>query len=263
MPRAKATTTTKASTPRRSAAASSNGDAGLVEAPYDLRGQIPPMTPEELEKAMQVAQTGKIVIAPVRMQVTEFRIIGTSPYVQHAFSLKARLQMEATQRAGTQARSRKKREARDFEEDYKQAQHRATKADGGWLGIPAPAFRNAMIDACRLVGFVMTKAKLSVFVEHDGIDVADGTPLVKIIGEPRLHEGWGRNANGGADLRWRPMWEKWGANVRVRWDLDQFSVTDVLNLLNRAGKQVGIGEGRPSSPNSNGLGWGLFDVLPD
>ena len=117
-----------------------------------------------------------------------------------------------------------------------------------------------MISACRVVGFKMTLAKLSVFVEPDGFDAVDGTPLVKIIGEPRLHQGYGRNANGGVDLRWRPMWEQWKAAVHVRWDASQFSAQDVVNLMARAGLQVGIGEGRPDSPNSNGLGWGMFEV---
>jgi hypothetical protein len=33
-----------------------------------------------------------------------------------------------------------------------------------------------------------------------------------------------------------------------------------MNLFLRAGLQVGIGEGRPNSPNSFGLGWGRFEV---
>lgn len=47
----------------------------------------------------------------------------------------------------------------------------------GWIVIPAPAFRCAMIDACRLVG-----AKISVFIEADGFDADDGTPLVRLMG---------------------------------------------------------------------------------
>ena len=38
------------------------------------------------------------------------------------------------------------------------------------------------------------------------------------------------------------------------------SLEDVVNLMVRVGLQVGIGEGRPSSKKSNGIGWGLFDV---
>jgi hypothetical protein len=111
------------------------------------------------------------------------------------------------------------------------------------------------------VGFVMTRAKLSVFVEPDGFDRNDGTPLVRIVGEPHIHEASVRNESGVADIRWRPMWNEWSAVVRVTWDEDQFSATDVMNLMLRAGLQVGIGEGRPSSPNSMGLGWGRFEVV--
>jgi hypothetical protein len=178
--------------------------------------------------------------------------------VQHAFAEKNRKAMEETQRAGQQGRSKRTRAPKDFEALYEAAKH---YSKDGWVGIPAPAFRNACIDACRLVGFKMTHAKLSLFVEADGIDRNEGTPLVRIVGEPRIHEASVRNESGVADIRWRPMWEQWSASVRVTWDMDQFSATDVMNLMLRAGLQVGIGEGRPNSPNSNGLGWGRFEVV--
>jgi hypothetical protein len=57
---------------------------------------------------------------------------------------------------------------------------------------------------------------------------------------------------------WRPGWE---AKVRIRFDGDQFTLTDVTNLLMRVGLQVGIGEGRPDSKMSTGMGWGMFEVL--
>ena len=66
------------------------------------------------------------------------------------------------------------------------------------------------------------------------------------------------------DLRARPMWDSgWSATVRVTFDLDQFSLQDVGNLMMRVGRQVGIGEGRPDSRNSAGMGWGLFDIATD
>lgn len=198
-----------------------------------------------------------VVIEPPKFEIAKIKIVGVSPYVQNKFSRKAREKMEETQRAGEQARKRRKREAKDFEAVYREAMHISKQ---GWYGIPAPAFRNAMISACRIVGFKMTIAKLSVFVEADGIDADDGTPLVRIMGEPRAHEAMVRNATGVADIRWRPMWEEWSAVVRARWDSAQFSASDVVNLLARAGMQVGVGEGRPDSKDSNGQGWGLFEV---
>ena len=199
-----------------------------------------------------------VVIAKPNIISAVFNIIGTAPYVQHKFSQKSRLKIADQHRAGSQARGKKVREARDFSEDCRQATH---IAKDGWYGIPAPAFRNAMISACRLVGFQMTKAKLSVFIVPDGFDVDDGTPLVRLVGgEPEENMAYARNESGVVDLRCRPMWETWGAAVTVKWDRGQFSETDIANLLARAGVQVGIGEGRPDSPNSNGMGWGTFDL---
>lgn len=159
--------------------------------------------------------------------------------------------------AGSQAKAKRQREARDFDDDYQQAMH---KASDGWHGIPAGAFRSAAISACRLVGFKMTLAKLSVFIEADGIDIVDGVPLVKIDGKPEQMRMHTRNATGVADIRVRPMWREWSAVVRVKFDMDQFAGQDVVNLFHRVGSQVGIGEGRPDSRQSAGLGFGTFEI---
>jgi hypothetical protein len=132
------------------------------------------------------------------------------------------------------------------------------KSVEGWACIPAGAFRAAAISACRLVGFKMTMAKLSLFIEQDGLDAIDGTPLVRIHGDPEISEMMVRNATGVADIRVRPLWRDWSCDLRIRYDCDQFNRIDVANLLLRVGTQVGIGEGRPDSKSSNGLGFGLF-----
>ena len=117
-----------------------------------------------------------------------------------------------------------------------------------------------MISACRVAGFQMTKAKLSVFVLPDGFDADDGTPLVRLYGEPEMHQCNVRLESGVASIAIRPMWRTWYAKLRVQWDADQFTLTDVSHLLMRAGMQVGIGEGRPDSKKSHGMGWGTFEL---
>ncbi len=202
-------------------------------------------------------ETQQLTIHPPKFQTAEFLIEGASPYLQNKFSRKARQQMRDKQAAGSTGGKGKKRDAKDFNASYEAAIHRSPN---GWAGIPAPAFRNALISACRLAGFKMTIGKLSVFIEADGFDADDGTPLVKITkGEPTYSEMAVRNASGVCDIRPRPMWsEGWQAKVRIRFDADQFTLEDLANLMMRAGMQVGIGEGRPDSPNSNGMGWGIF-----
>jgi hypothetical protein len=197
-----------------------------------------------------------VTVNAPKFQTAEFHIIGTAPYVQHKFSEKARRQMHDTQAAGSTAKKGSKREAKDFEAQFRAATHRDAQ---GRCGIPAPAFRNGLISACRIVGFAMTRAKLSLFVEADAFDADDGTPLVLIEPEPHYSELAVRNETGVPDLRARPMWDPgWRARVRISYDADQFTLTDVSNLLLRVGVQVGIGEGRPDSKRSAGMGWGLF-----
>lgn len=193
--------------------------------------------------------------------VAAFLIRGTTPFVQHKFSEKAKLQMAQTQQAGSQARKGKIRVARDFDADYEAAMYRMPD---GTNGIPCAAFRAGMISACRLVGFTMTRAKLSLFVEADGYDGTNG--LVRFSsGAPHPTGPMpARNDNGSVDLRNRPMWDPgWEAIVRIRYDRSQFSLTDVAHLLARVGMQVGVGEGRPDSKNSAGMGWGLFELVKE
>jgi hypothetical protein len=199
-----------------------------------------------------------VTIAAPKFERAQFEIVGTAPLVMAAFSEKARQKMREKHEAGSTAKSKKEREARDFAADCEAALHRL---EDSTIGFPASAWRAAMIDACRLVGFKMTMAKMSVFVEADGLDLVSGQPLVRIIGDYEQHVAATRNQTGVTDLRSRPMFRRWSATLRVRWDGDQFRVGDVSNLLARAGMQIGVGEGRPFSRESYGLGWGTFEVV--
>ena len=209
------------------------------------------------QEATRVAE--QVHIAPPNIQPGEVWIKGTAPLVMHKFSDKAKNMMREKQAAGTTANTKKgNRAAKDFDALFEGARHRSFE---GWDGIPAAAFRNACIDACRLVNYKMTMAKMSIVVMADGFDSTEGTPLVKIIGgEPRKLESMVRLATGVCDISVRPQWLEWGARIRFKYDADQFTANDVVNLIARAGMQVGVCEGRPFSKNSNGMGWGTFEI---
>lgn len=201
-----------------------------------------------------------VVVHPANIQRATFRIVGTAPYVQCKFSQKAKeLMMAAMSASKAEKKAKSARPPRNYEEDFLGAQHIST---GGWHGIPCTAFRAAMIDACRTVNLVMTRSKMSVFVAADGFDRDEGTSLVKLLSPapPERVSHPVRNDNGGADIRIRPMWREWSADVTVEFDADMITAESVVNLLDRAGRQVGVGEGRPFSKNSVGQGWGTFAV---
>ena len=197
------------------------------------------------------------IISPPKFGVTDFYIEGAAPLVVERFSKKAELMAKMAE--GQSAKNKKARDARDYDKEAEDARYRSMD---GWEGMNAAAFRAAMISACRLVGFKMTLAKLSAFIEADGFDKNDGVPLVRIYGESQVYTAHTRNATGVVDVRSRPMYRNWAARLRVRYDMDQFKMADVLNLVSRCGMQVGIGAGRPDSKASAGCGFGLFNVVP-
>ena len=205
---------------------------------------------------MNIKEETCVITAPKFGTVT-LLIEGTAPLVVERFSKKAELMAKMAE--GSSAKNKKERSARDYDKEAEEARYRASE---GWEGMNAAAFRAAMISACRLVGFKMTLAKLSTFIEADGFDEKDGVPLVRVFGDSHTYTAHTRNATGVVDVRSRPMYRNWSAKLRVRYDMDQFKMVDVLNLVSRVGMQVGIGAGRPDSKASAGCGFGLFRVVP-
>jgi hypothetical protein len=207
---------------------------------------------------MATSETKTVAIPRPRFGRAEFSIRGTEVLVIHRFSAKTKAQMKQKMETGKAASSRKNREAKDTDQTYQEARYISRD---GWDGFHAASLRNAMISACRLVGFKMTLAKLSIFIEADGYDAQEPQiPLIRIYGEPTKQEDMARVETGQPYVTVRAAYHDWKARVRIRWDSDQFTLEDVTNLLARVGMQVGIGEGRPDSKNSAGMGWGLFEV---
>jgi hypothetical protein len=197
-------------------------------------------------------------IKPPNFRSALFLIKGIAPLVIHRFSAKTKQMMKEKMETGKAASSKRNREPQDTDVLFQESRYQSKQ---GWDGFHAASVRNAMISACRLVGFKMTLAKLSLFVEADGWDAKEPQiPLVRIIGEAQKQEDMARVETGQPYVTVRAAYHDWSAKVKIRWDADQFTLEDVTNLLSRVGLQVGLCEGRPDSKNSAGMGWGLFAV---
>jgi hypothetical protein len=119
-----------------------------------------------------------------------------------------------------------------------------------------------MIAACRKVdGLPMTQAKGAIFVRGQGRDVTDGVSLIRIHGKAVHDRRPARLESGVVDIRNRPRYDDWSAELEIEYDADILSATDVVNLLARAGAQVGICELRPDGANSFGGDLGTWRVV--
>jgi hypothetical protein len=197
-----------------------------------------------------------IKIPPPRFHKITCTIKGTAPFVSNKMPASVVIEMkEAIQKSGTEAK--KKRPARDLEKLYRESMHSTAE---GWAGIPTNALKQAMIRACKITGFEMTDGKMALVVQPQAVSL-EGIPLLRLRGEPQKLV-MPVQTKGLPNISARAQWKEWQiTDLTIEFDRDIFQMQDVANLLERAGKQVGLGAGRPFSQTSCGMGWGTFEVL--
>lgn len=183
---------------------------------------------------------------------------GTSPYVPNKFSPKAAAKMWAYFE-----RSPGKHAPKEKIDPEEEARSRLYVTEDGRYGIPAAALRRALVEAGRFCSLKMKQLAGTVDVLGTDYDRDIGVPLVPIEGgEPEIFVSSVKNTSGTRDLRWRPYFKPgWRCSFAVMYDSGTLSKDDVVELLTRAGMNVGIGDGRPLSPCSPGLGYGRWKVV--
>jgi len=203
-----------------------------------------------IEKALNGAKTPKspssIKVAPIIQRTLTFNIIGTSPMIQHAWSEKGLSQMRMT----SAERRKQPKEARNPEQLADAATYRT---DSGEYGLPVLALKSAIISAAHKdLGVEKTLVKKALF-----IPCKDSNKCVPLIcSEPICREDVVRVGMGATDLRYRPEFADWGAKICVSFDAGMLTSEDIINLINRAGFSIGIGEWRPEK----GGEYGRFEV---
>lgn len=191
-----------------------------------------------------------ISLRPIRTQTIIVPITGVTPVIPHRWSEKA-LRMMRDKQIGDKARP--KRDAKVPEQEAEASTYYLP--DGKTPGIPATAFKAAIVGAVRLFeGITLVTAKQSVFVEGVGPE-----QLVAISGERTLREDTPRNANGGADLRYRFAYYPWTAELTVTYTATVLDLNSIIALVSAAGTG-GVGDWRPSAPKSLTGSFGRFEV---
>lgn len=168
-------------------------------------------------------------------------IKGTSPLIVHAWSEKSK-RMIADKQAGKP--KNKKHEIRKPEEEYEAAKH---KAKEGWEGYPVAGFKAAMIRGAKMVGMVMKDTQQAFFIHAD----CEETQLVKIKGKARMRSDMVRVGIGASDIRYRPEYTEWSANLIIEYNEGILSIDQIHQLVKAAGYGCGIGEMRPEKGKFN------------
>jgi hypothetical protein len=208
--------------------------------------ELPPV--EVLEKKAPPPDKGQVIFIP-RIEViqTTIEVRGITPLIVHAWSEKAKKEMRDKQMGVAS----KKKEFKVPENDFNGARYRDLQ---GRDCAPALAFKNAAVEAGVLAGVFKTILRKALFVLGDWIPILDqdGQPYSDKGTRPVMREDMVRVGQGTADLRYRPMYEKWSCKVPVEFNPRIISAEQLMNLFDNAGYSIGLCEWRPEKDGQFG-----------
>ena len=196
-----------------------------------------------------------IELPALKIGLMEVTIVGDTPLIVHAWSMKAKKEMLDKQMKTAKGA----KEAKNPKADFESSLYRLP--DGGY-GFPSVAFKGAAVTAgTSVAGITKIAARQAFHVLGEDADVQgafDGCKsrvnLVRIEGgAPSMREDMVRVGMGTADLRYRGEFTDWHAKILVRYNANVLSESQILNLLNTAGFAVGVGEWRPEKDGMNGM----------
>lgn len=214
-------------------------------------------------------------IDPLEFDYAILQILGVRPLIVHAWDPKVQSEMLAKQMK-LPVKSNKQRE-RNPQAEFEAALYRIPEDLGGGYGVPAAAFKQSFVDACRHTGLKMTETQGAFHVrgieveqppvvlqDKNGNDIDVGEKSMEIIpiygSQPTMRMDMVRLEGGSADMRFRPQFKTWYCLVPVQIAKGSMTVQQVTDLANRAGFHCGICEWRPFSKKSKNGSYGMYKV---
>jgi hypothetical protein len=204
-----------------------------------------------------------IEINPVEIVSTTIRIQGDTPLIMHKWSEKAKKMILDKQTKATKTKARDlKNPVEDFidsmywiegepAEKSEEAFLEAVERGARW-GFPVTAIKQATISAAYRNGLSKDMASLrgAFFIDGEGPDL-----LADVKGDaPTMREDMVRVGMGVADIRFRGQFTNWYMDLTIRYNKNgQYTLEQIINLINVGGFSCGIGEWRPERDGQNGM----------
>ena len=203
-----------------------------------------------------------IEIRPIQIKTFTVHIAGDTPLIMHAWSEKAKREMLEKQMKVTKTKSRDaKNPVEDFirsmywlspmpEEMTMEAFEEAI-ANGARFGFPITAFKQAAISAAYRMGWAKDKMSMRGAFFIDG----DENQMLEIKSDaPIMREDMVKVGMGTADIRYRGEFRNWSADINISFNENgQYSLEQIINIINAGGYVCGVGEWRPERDGQYGM----------
>lgn len=203
-----------------------------------------------------------IEIKPIEIKKTTIRIVGDTPLIMHAWSEKAKREMLEKQMKTTKSKSR---EAKNPVEDFIRSMYWLTPMpmdmsedgfmqaieSGARFGFPVTAFKQAAISAAYRMGWTKDKMSMRGAFFIDG----DENQMIEIHSDvPVMREDMCKVGMGVADIRFRGEFRNWWADMTISYNTNgQYTLEQIINIINAGGYVCGVGEWRPERDGQFGM----------
>lgn len=202
-----------------------------------------------------------IEIRPLEIKTVNIRIVGDSPLIVHAWSVKAKQMMLDAQMGKTKTKARDKKDPFDDfinsmywlegmpEESTPEAFEKAVHNGARW-GFPVGAIKQAANSAAYRMGWVKNQMELrgSYFLKTDDGEMAEIKGCIPVIREDMVRVGMGS-----ADIRYRGEFKNWHMDFELQYNASgSMTLEQIINCINAGGFACGIGEWRPEKDGSFG-----------
>lgn len=212
--------------------------------------------------ATKKAAAEVIEIRPIEIKKVTIRIVGDTPLIMHAWSEKAKCMMLEAQMGIAKG---KKKEAKNPADDFIRSMYWLTPmpedgtmesfeeavANGARFGFPVTAFKQAAISAAYRMGWAKDKMSMrgAFFID------SDENGMIEIHSDtPEMREDMVKVGMGTADIRYRGEFKNWYADLTISYNANgQYSLENIVNIINAGGYVCGVGEWRPERDGQNGM----------
>ena len=212
--------------------------------------------------ATKKANAEVIEIRPIEIKKVTVRIVGDTPLIMHAWSEKAKRMMLKEQMGVAKG---KKKEAKNPVDDFIRSMYWLTPmpedgtmesfeeaiANGARFGFPVTAFKQAAISAAYRMGWAKDKMSMrgAFFID------SDENGMIEIHSDtPEMREDMVKVGMGTADIRYRGEFKNWYADLTISYNANgQYSLENIVNIINAGGYVCGVGEWRPERDGQNGM----------
>lgn len=208
------------------------------------------------------ATTEVIEIRPIQIKKATVHIVGDTPLIMHAWSEKAKREMLEKQMKVTKTKSR---DAKNPVEDFIRSMYWLSPmpeemtmdafeeaiANGARFGFPITAFKQAAISAAYRMGWAKDKMSMRGAFFIDG----DENQMLEIKSDaPIMREDMVKVGMGTADIRYRGEFRNWSADINISFNENgQYSLEQIINIINAGGYVCGVGEWRPERDGQYGM----------